>query len=87
MDLDDKIRSIIPHLRNGPGVVVGARIQEATSADSGLRAGDVIRALNQTQIDSLETLRKIVRTLKAGDAVALQVEREGKLTYLSFEME
>ena len=55
-DLDDKIRSIMPHLRSGPGVVVGARIQDATSADSGLRAGDVIRRLNQTQIDSLENV-------------------------------
>ena len=87
VDIDDQIRSIMPHLRSGPGVVVGARIQEATSADSGLQAGDVIRALNQTRIDSMETLKKAVRTLKAGDAVALQIEREGKLTYLSFEME
>jgi serine protease Do len=87
VDVDDQIRSIMPHLRGGPGVAVGARIQEATSADSGLQAGDVIRALNQTRIDSLETLKKAVHTLKAGEAVALQVEREGKLTYLSFEME
>jgi len=87
VDLDDKIRGILPHLRSGLGVVVGARIQEATSADSGLQAGDVIRTLNRTPIDSVETLRKAVRTLKVGEAVALQVEREGKLTYLSFEME
>jgi serine protease Do len=87
VDIDDQIRSMMPHLRSGPGVVVGARIQEATSADSGLQAGDVIRALNQTRIDSLETLKKAVRALKAGEAVALQVEREGKLSYLSFEME
>jgi serine protease Do len=87
VEIDDQIRGIMPHLRSGPGLVVGARIQEATSADSGLQAGDVIRRLNQTQIDSLETLKRAVRALKAGDAVALQVEREGKLSYLSFEME
>jgi C-terminal processing protease CtpA/Prc len=86
-DLDDKIRSIMPHLRSGPGVVVGARIQDATSADSGLKAGDVIRRLNQTQIDSLDTLKKAIRALNSGDAVALQVERDGKLSYLPFEME
>ena len=66
---------------------MGARIQDATSADSTLQAGDVIRTLNQTRIDSLETLRLAVRTLKAGEPVALQVERDGKLSYLSFEME
>ncbi len=57
------------------------------AADSGLKAGDVIRSINQTQIDSLKTLRKVVRAFKPGDAVALQVERDGKLSYLSFEME
>jgi serine protease Do len=86
-DIDDKIRSILPHLRSGPGVVVGARIQDATSADSGLVARDVIRKLNQTSIDSMETLKTAVRALKAGDAVALQVERDGKCSFLSFEME
>ena len=87
VDIDDQIRSIMPHLRSGPGVVVGARIQEAASADSGLKAGDVIRGLNQTRIDSLDTLKQAVRALKTGDAVALQVEQDGKLSYLSFEME
>ena len=77
----------MPHLRSGSGVVVGARIQDATSADTGLKAGDVIRSINQTPVDSLDTLKKSVRGLKAGDAVALQIEREGKLSYLSFEIE
>ncbi len=86
-DIDEKIRAIMPHLRSGAGVVVGARIQNATSAETGLKAGDVIRTLNLTRIDSLETLKKAVHALKGGDAVALQIEREGKLSYLSFEME
>ena len=86
-DIDDRIRKIMPHLRSDSGVVVSARIQDATSEDSGLKAGDVIRALNQTQIDSLDTLKKAIRSLKVGDSVALQIEREGKISYLSFEME
>jgi serine protease Do len=86
-DLDGKVRKILPHLRSDSGVVVGARIQDATTPDADLKAGDVIRVLNRVKIDSLDTLKKAVRTLKAGDAVALQVERDGKWTYLSFEME
>jgi hypothetical protein len=35
----------------------------------------------------METLKTAVRALKAGDAVALQVERDGKCSFLSFEME
>jgi serine protease Do len=87
VDLDDKIRTILPHLRSQAGVVVVARIQDSTSADTGLKSGDVIRSLNKAPVDSLDMLRKAIRSLKTGDAVALQVEREGKLTYLSFEME
>ena len=86
-DIDENIRKVMPHLRSDSGVMVGARIKDATSAETGLKAGDVIRSINQTQIDSLETLKKAVRALKPGDAVALQVERDGKLSYLSFEME
>jgi serine protease Do len=86
-NIDAKIRSIMPHLRSSAGVVVSARIQDATSAETGLRAGDVIRTLNQTPIESLDTLKKAVHRLKPGDPVALQVERDGKLSYLSFEME
>jgi serine protease Do len=86
-DLDDKTRGLVPHLRSTAGVVVGARIQDVTSVGTGLRAGDVIRALNRTPIESLATLKEELRSLKPGDAVALQIEREGKLTYLAFEME
>ena len=87
MDLNDQLREIISGLPKGTGVVVGARIQDATSAESGLQAGDVIRTFNLTRIDSLEKLRQAVHALKAGEAVALQIEREGKLSFLSFEME
>jgi serine protease Do len=86
-DIDDRIRGIIPHLRSGTGVVVSARIQDAASAETGLKAGDVIRSLNQTPIESLEALKRAVHRLKPGEPAALQVEREGRLSYLSFEME
>ena len=86
-DLNDKLREVLHGLREGPGVVVGARIQDAGSTETGLRAGDVIRSLNRKPIDSLETLRQSIRALKPGDAVALQIERDGKLAYLAFEME
>ena len=87
VDIDDSIRKILPHMRSEAGVVVGAHIQDVTSPETGLRAGDIIRSLNKTSIDSVDGLKKLVGDLKSGDAVALQVEREGRLTYLSFEME
>jgi hypothetical protein len=35
----------------------------------------------------MDTLRATVGALKTGDPVVLQVEREGSLLYVSFEME
>ena len=55
--------------------------------DTGLQAGDIIHQLNQTPIDTMDTLRATVGKLKPGDPVVLQVEREDGLMYVSFEME
>jgi hypothetical protein len=38
-------------------------------------------------IDSMDTLRAAVGALKSGDAVVLQVERDGGLQWVSFELE
>jgi S1-C subfamily serine protease len=66
--------------------VVGRAI-ELITPETGLQAGDVIHQLNTHPIDSTQTLRAAVDNLKPGDAVVLQVEREGELTFVSFEME
>ncbi len=87
VDVSDKLQGVIPGLLLGTGVVVAARTLDATSVDSGLQTGDVIHAMNRTNIDSVETLRQVLRGIKAGDPVAIQIERQGKLAYLSFEME
>jgi len=36
---------------------------------------------------TVRSLGCVLRGIKAGDPVALQIEREGKLAYLSFDME
>jgi S1-C subfamily serine protease len=56
-------------------------------SDSGVQTGDIIHSLNTKPIDSVETLRSAVRALHSGDAVVLQIERDGGLQYLPFEME
>jgi serine protease Do len=56
-------------------------------ADTGLQTGDIIHRLNTTPIDSMDTLRTALASLKTGDPVVLQVERDGGLMYVSFEIE
>ena len=74
-------------LRIPSGVLVVGRAANLILADSGLQAGDIVHRLNMISIDSVDGLRSATLTLKPGDPIVLQVEREGELMYLSFEME
>ncbi len=87
VDVSEKLRGIIAPLRIGTGVVVAARTLDATSLESGLETGDVIHAVNRSRIDSVEALRRVLGDIKPGEPVAIQVERQGKLLYLAFDME
>jgi len=74
-------------LRIPSGVVVVGRAADLIMPDTGLLASDIIHQLNTTSIDSMDGLRAAVGTLKTGDPVVLQVERDGGLLYVSFELE
>jgi len=87
VDLNDQIRSVVGSLRISTGVVVIARTVDLIGPETGLKTGDVIHGLNTTPVDSLETLRAALNALKPSAPVVLQVEREGQLQWLAFEME
>jgi serine protease Do len=88
IDLTDSLRSRLGSaLRIPSGVVVVGRAADLILPDTGLQAGDIVHKLNTTSIDSVEGLRTAVGAVKAGEAVVLQVERDGGLLYVSFEME
>jgi serine protease Do len=75
------------NLRSDSGVLVAGLLggEPATAAD--LVAGDVIRAVNGQPLNDSQQLRQILATLKPGDAVVLEVERQSVLQYVAFEME
>jgi serine protease Do len=88
IDLTGDLRSKLgSSLRIPSGVIVVGRAADLILPDTGLLAADVIHQLNLTPIDSVNTLRTAVGALKTDDAVVLQVERDGGLQYVSFEME
>jgi serine protease Do len=86
LEIDNQISKTFPELRRGSGVIVVARATTAGPA-SGLQSGDVIHAVNGITVISLDGLRSAVDKLKPNDPVAMQIERQGKLMYLAFEME
>ena len=78
---------LVSGLRISSGVLVTATVASRLAVDSGLQEGDVIHALNRTAIRSVDELRNAFNRLKPGDPAALLVERNGKFTFLTFEME
>jgi serine protease Do len=87
VDLSDDLRSRLGSLRIPSGAIVVGRAADLIMPDTGLQAGDIIHQINTMPIDSVDTLRRAVHDLKTGDPVALQVERDGGLMYVSFEVE
>jgi S1-C subfamily serine protease len=65
---------------------VAARSADGPALEDGFRAGDVIFALNREPIATVAALRQILRKLKPGDAVAVQIERQGRLRFLAFQL-
>jgi serine protease Do len=86
LNLNDDLRAMIGSLRNSSGVLVVARVADFL-ADSGLESGDVIHAVNQTEVDSLDSLRAALARLNPGDAVVLQVERGGGYEWVAFDLD
>ena len=87
VDLNDQLRSVVGDLRIPSGVVVVARTADLLRPDTGLKTGDVVHSVNTTTIDSVESLRAALEKIKPNTPVVLQVEREGGLQWLAFELE
>jgi serine protease Do len=86
-DLDGELKPLLQGTRSDSGVVVVAQIGGSNVLDTGLEAGDIIRAVDHTALQTSSQFKTLVHNLKSGDPVVLQVERKGRLQYLAFEME
>jgi serine protease Do len=87
VEIDRKLAPILPDLRKQYGIVVAARAAESDGLDVDLRPGDVIYAINTEPTSTIASLTGALAQMKSGDAVVLQVERDGQLMYVAFEME
>jgi serine protease Do len=88
LDLTDQIRQMLPAVRLAKGVVVASTVAGATdSRDGGLAPGDIIYAVNRVPVRGLGELRAFLETLRIGDPVVVQLQRQGELMYLAFTLE
>lgn len=84
IELNLKLAQSLPDLRIPTGVIVAALTAGESSRQTPLQTGDVIHRLNGSPITTLQGLREALASVKLGEAVVLQVERDGQLTYVSF---
>jgi serine protease Do len=57
------------------GILVMQIIPESPAERAGLQSGDVIVAISEKEVDSMENLQGLIRTRKAGDVVSVAVVR------------
>ena len=87
IEIDTKLAKALPDLRQPDGLIVAAKLPEGQGRYIDLQAGDVIHTMNNQPIGSLETFRTVIDGLKAGEPVALLIERSGTFRYIAFEIE
>ena len=87
IDISPETEKLFPGLRGPYGVMVAALSASSSATPAGLEVGDVIHEINGKLVSGLASLRTAMDGFKRGDAVALFIERDGKLQYLAFELE
>jgi len=86
VEIDPKIAAAATGLRDPYGIIVVARAAGANS-EVPLQPRDIIRTLNNRPVFMLATLRELLQAVKPGSPMTLQVQRDGRLMYLSFTLE
>jgi serine protease Do len=86
VEVDQKVAASLPSLRVPSGVIVVAKAAES-SVDTSLSTGDVIHAVNGNRVATLQALRNDLDQVASGSPVVIQIERDGRLMYVSFELD
>jgi len=71
------------NLKVTTGVLVRTVDPGSPAATAGLRHGDVIHRIGQKEIKGVEDLSDAVKSLSRGEEVAIQVERNGRMSFVT----
>ena len=78
---------IAARLKLGGGVLVKTVAPNSPAAEAGIRHGDVIHRIDRTVVKNGNDLAQADRALKNGDKIAVQVERNGTILFLTVTLE
>jgi serine protease Do len=86
VEIDQRIAAAATGLRDPDGIIVVARAAGAAS-EVPLQPRDVIRAMNGKKTASFQVFKSAVAAIAPGTPVTLQIQREGRLMFVSFTLE
>jgi serine protease Do len=86
VEIDARIAAAATGLRDPQGIIVVARAA-GPGSEVPLQPRDVIRAMNRKPMTTLQGLRDALRAVTPGSPVTLQIQREGRLMFVSFTLE
>ncbi|HML18513.1 MAG TPA: trypsin-like peptidase domain-containing protein [Bryobacteraceae bacterium] len=87
IEIDKKLSDLLSDLRHDYGILVAARGPSPPYSGGNLEPGDVIYEINRTPAVTVKALRATLDALKPSDNAVLQIERSGKLMYITIELE
>jgi serine protease Do len=73
-------------LKTQKGLVVENVDRDGVAAENGLKPGDVILAVNRTEIDSVEQFKRVLAGRREGSTVLMLVNRDGDEVYIRFTL-
>jgi len=85
LPVDQNFVDMLPTLRKPAGAVVAARIA-GPGAVTDFTAGDLICELNGQPVEDVVALKASIAKLNSGDPVVVQIQRQGQLMFVAFEM-
>jgi serine protease Do len=85
--IDKKLAALLPDLRNAYGVVVAAGSATDPASGTGLKPGDVIYSVNGSPVSTVAALKNRINEFKPGQEVVMQIERSGRLMYVTLDLE
>jgi len=73
-------------LKTSKGVVVENVERGGVASENGLKPGDVILAVNRSEVDSVEQFNRILANRRSGSMVLLLINRDGDEVYIRFPL-